>query len=126
MVRSMMCRTSLPQSFWSFALETATRIVNLAPTKKVDKTPYEIWHGEKPKVSYLRVWGCNAYVTRESSDKLEPRGDKVVFVGYPKTIGYYFYNPIENRVFIKRRATFLEKELLSRGIGENHVDLEEI
>ena len=51
---------------------------------------------------------------------------KVVFVGYPKTIGYYFYNPAENRVFIKRKATFLEKELLARGIKENHVDLEEI
>ena len=103
----MMCRPNLPHSFWSFALETATRIVNLAPTKKVDKTPYEIWHGEKPKVSYPRVWGCNAYVTHESSDKLEPRGDKVVFVRYPKTIGYYFYSPTENKVFIKHRATYL-------------------
>ncbi|KAI3784117.1 hypothetical protein L1987_43210 [Smallanthus sonchifolius] len=122
----MMCRTNLPHSFWSFSLETATRIINLAPTKKVDKTPYEIWHGEKPKVSYLRVWGCNAYVTSESTDRLHPHGNKVVFVGYPKTIGYYFYNPAENRVFIKRRATFLEKELLARGIGDNHVDMDEI
>ena len=75
MVRSMMCRTNLPHSFWSFALETATRIVNLAPTKKVDKTPYEIWHGEKPNVSYLRVWGCDAYISHESPNKLDLRGD---------------------------------------------------
>ncbi|KAI3819814.1 hypothetical protein L1987_13666 [Smallanthus sonchifolius] len=126
MVRSMMCRTNLPHSFWSFALETAIRIINIAPTEKVDKTPYEIWHGEKPKVSYLRVWGCDAYVTSESMDKLNPHGDKLFFVGYPKTIGYYFYNHTENRVFTKRKATFLEKELLARGIGENHVDLDEI
>ena len=126
MVRSMMCRTTLPRSFWSYALETAARLVNIAPTKKVDKTPYEIWHGKKPKVSYLKVWGCNAYVTLESSDKLDPRGEKVVFVGYAKKIGYLFYHPTENKIFTKRRGTFLEEELLARGIGENQVDLEEI
>ena len=121
-----MCRTNLPKSFWSYALETAARLVNIAPTKKVDKTPYEIWHGKKPHVSYLKVWGCNAYVTLESSDKLDPRGEKVVFVGYGKKIGYMFYHPTENKIFTKRRGTFLEEELLARGIGDNHVDLEEI
>ncbi|KAJ0522562.1 putative RNA-directed DNA polymerase [Helianthus annuus] len=126
MVRSMMCRTNLPHSFWSYALETATRLVNIAPTKKVEKTPYEMWHGKPPKVSYLRIWGCNAYVTSESSDKLDPRGEKVVFIGYAYPVGYYFYNPAENRVFTKRRGTFLEDELMARGIGDNLVDLEEI
>ncbi|KAD3336791.1 hypothetical protein E3N88_32310 [Mikania micrantha] len=47
MVRSMMSRANLPHSFWSYALETAARIVNMVPTKKVDKTPYELWYGRK-------------------------------------------------------------------------------
>ncbi|GKE69655.1 retrotransposon protein, putative, ty1-copia subclass [Tanacetum coccineum] len=38
------CQTTLPKSFWDYALETAARILNMVPTKKVDKTPYEIWH----------------------------------------------------------------------------------
>ncbi|GJR70929.1 zinc finger, CCHC-type containing protein [Tanacetum coccineum] len=42
MVRSMMSQTTLPKSFWDYALETAARILNMVPTKKVDKTPYEI------------------------------------------------------------------------------------
>ncbi|GJW29671.1 zinc finger, CCHC-type containing protein [Tanacetum coccineum] len=54
MVRSMMSQTTLPKSFWDYALETAARILNMVPTKKVDKTPYEIWHGQAPKLSYLR------------------------------------------------------------------------
>ncbi|GJS31059.1 retrotransposon protein, putative, ty1-copia subclass [Tanacetum coccineum] len=58
MVRSMMSQTTLPKSFWDYALETAARILNMVPTKKVDKTPYEIWHGQAPKLSYLKVWGC--------------------------------------------------------------------
>ncbi|KAD7117932.1 hypothetical protein E3N88_05200 [Mikania micrantha] len=126
MVRSMMCRTNLPHSFWSFALMTAARIVNLAPTKKVNKTPYEIWFGTKPNLSYLRVWGCNAYVTRDSNDKLDPRGEKVVFVGYHNKSGYYFYHPDANLISIKRKGHFLEKEFLDQGTGSNIVDLEEI
>nr|GEV12829.1 hypothetical protein [Tanacetum cinerariifolium] len=43
MVRSMTNRTTLPLSFWDYALESATRILNMVPTKKVDKTPYEFW-----------------------------------------------------------------------------------
>ncbi|GJW22642.1 retrotransposon protein, putative, ty1-copia subclass [Tanacetum coccineum] len=49
MVRSMMSQTTLPKSFWDYALETAARILNMVPSKKVDKTPYEIWHGQAPK-----------------------------------------------------------------------------
>ncbi|GKE54845.1 hypothetical protein Tco_1490001 [Tanacetum coccineum] len=41
MVRSMMNLTTLPLSFWDYALESATRILNMVPTKKVDKIPYE-------------------------------------------------------------------------------------
>ncbi|GJW92205.1 retrotransposon protein, putative, ty1-copia subclass, partial [Tanacetum coccineum] len=42
MVRSMMNLTTLPLSFWDYSLETATRILNMVPTKQVDKTPYEL------------------------------------------------------------------------------------
>nr|GFA35520.1 retrotransposon protein, putative, Ty1-copia subclass [Tanacetum cinerariifolium] len=42
MVRSMMSQTTLPKSFWDYALESVARILNMVSTKKVDKTPYEI------------------------------------------------------------------------------------
>ncbi|GKA02506.1 zinc finger, CCHC-type containing protein [Tanacetum coccineum] len=47
-------------SFWDYALESAACILNMVLTKKVDKTPYEVWHGQAPKQSYLKVWGCEA------------------------------------------------------------------
>ncbi|GJY52571.1 retrotransposon protein, putative, ty1-copia subclass [Tanacetum coccineum] len=34
MVRSMMNQTTLPKSFWDYALEIAARILNMVPTKK--------------------------------------------------------------------------------------------
>ncbi|GJS20113.1 retrotransposon protein, putative, ty1-copia subclass [Tanacetum coccineum] len=55
MVRSMMNLTTLSLSFWDYALESATRILNMVPTKKVDKTPYELWYGKVPNMSYLKV-----------------------------------------------------------------------
>nr|GEX86590.1 hypothetical protein [Tanacetum cinerariifolium] len=116
MVRSMMSQTTLPKSFWDNALETTARILNMVPTKKVDKTPYEIWHGQAPKLSYLKVWGCKAFVKRDTltkPDKLNPRSFKCIFVGYPKEIiGYSFYSSSENKVFVSRIAEFFEYKLL--------------
>ncbi|GKF82198.1 retrotransposon protein, putative, ty1-copia subclass, partial [Tanacetum coccineum] len=40
MVRSMMSQTTLPKSFWDYSLESVARILNMVPTKKVEKTSY--------------------------------------------------------------------------------------
>ena len=82
----MMGFTSLPLSFWDYALETAYMILNNVPSKSVEKIPYEIWTGRKPTLSYLRVWGCLAYVKRFQTDKLSPWSDKCYFIGYPKVV----------------------------------------
>ncbi|KAJ9547457.1 hypothetical protein OSB04_020000 [Centaurea solstitialis] len=114
MVRSMMCRSTLPVSFWRHALEMAAHILNRVPTKSVEKTPYEIWTGKKTKFSFLKIWGCEVYVKRVTSEKLKPKSDKCIFLGYPKTtVGYYFYNPTENKVFVAQNGEFLEDKFLN-------------
>ena len=62
MVLSMMSLTDLPLSFWGYALETVAFTLNRAPSKSVEATPYELWFGKKPKLSFLKVWLCDAYV----------------------------------------------------------------
>ena len=127
MVRSMMSPTDLPFIFWGYALETAAFTLNRVPSKAVEKTPYEMWTGKRPSLSFLKIWGCEAYVKRQVSNKLEPRSDKCLFVGYPKeTKGYYFYNPIENKVFVARNGVFLEREFISKGTSGSKVQLEEV
>ncbi|GJU79998.1 retrotransposon protein, putative, ty1-copia subclass [Tanacetum coccineum] len=102
MVRSMMNLTTLPLSFWDYALESATRILNMVPTKK-------------------------ALVKRDTPDKLEQRSVKCIFIGYPKeTMGYYFYFSPENKIVVARYAEFFEKRLISQEISGRAVDLEEI
>ncbi|GJX73454.1 retrotransposon protein, putative, ty1-copia subclass [Tanacetum coccineum] len=105
MVRSMFNLTTLPLSFWDYALESAVRILNMVPTKKVDKTPYEIWHGKAPNLSYLNVWGCEA-IPKE-------------------TMGYYFYFPPENKVIVARYKDFLERDLISQEFSGRDYDLED-
>ena len=127
MVRSMMSHTVLPDSLWGYALLSAALILNRSPSKAVDKTPYELWKGTVPNLSFIRVWGCEAYVKWRSEDKLGPRSVKTYFIGYPKgTIGHYFYSPIEQRVFVAASATFLEKEFLENAKSDRTFDLSEI
>ncbi|KAL0439316.1 UNVERIFIED_CONTAM: hypothetical protein Slati_2414600 [Sesamum latifolium] len=83
MVRSMMRFTELPLSFRSYALETAAKLLNMAPSKTVAQTPYQIWHGKPASYKYLRVWGSPAYVKRLVGDKLDLRSSLCMFVGYP-------------------------------------------
>ena len=117
MVRSMMSLTDLPLSFWGYALETAAFTLNRAPSKSVETTPYELWFGKKPKLLFLKVWGCDAYVKKLQPDKLEPKSEKCVFIGYPKeTIGYTFYHRSEGKTFVAKFGNFLEKEFLSKEV----------
>ncbi|GJW39701.1 retrotransposon protein, putative, ty1-copia subclass [Tanacetum coccineum] len=84
--------------------QSATRILNMVPTKKVDKTPYELWYGKVPNLSYLKVWGCEALVKRDTPDKLQQ-----IFVK-----------------FVARYAEFFEKNLITKKVRGRPVDLKDI
>ncbi|GJR03671.1 retrotransposon protein, putative, ty1-copia subclass [Tanacetum coccineum] len=86
MVRSMMSLTTLPLSFWDYALESAARILNMVPTKKVDKTPYELWHGKVPNLSYLK-------------DTLR------------KLLGYFLLSNLKNKLVVESEHPIKEESL---------------
>ena len=103
----MMYLTDLPLSFWGYALETAAFTLNRAPSKSVETTPYELWFSKKTKLSFLKVWGCDAYVKTFQHDKLEPKSEKCVFIEYPNEIvGYTFYHRSEGKLFIAKMDPF--------------------
>jgi hypothetical protein len=127
MVRSMMSNITLPKLFWGHALETAAQTINRVSSKSVEKTPYELWFGKVPNMSYLKIWGCEIFVKRPTSDKLGPKADKCFFVGYHKEMkGYYFYYQSENKIIVARHGIFLEKEFLTKESSGSNVILEEI
>ncbi|GKD10907.1 hypothetical protein Tco_1190592 [Tanacetum coccineum] len=127
MVRFIMNLTTLPLSFWDYAQESTTRILNMVPTKKADKKPYELWYGKVLNLSYLKVWGCEALVKRDTPDKLQQRSIKCIFIGYPKeTTGYYFYFPPKNIIVVARYAEFFKKNLINQEVSGRAIDLKEI
>ena len=67
MVRSMMSLTDLPLSFWGYALETAAFTLNRAPSKSVETTPYELWFGKKPKLSFFKSLGLRCLCEKVST-----------------------------------------------------------
>ena len=60
-------------------------------------------------------------------DKLKPKSEKCVFIGYPKeTIGYTFYHRSEGKIFIAKNGSFLETEFLSKEVSGRKVELDEV
>ncbi|KAK0570626.1 hypothetical protein LWI29_004072 [Acer saccharum] len=77
MVRSMLSYSTLPISFWGYALQTAIYILNDVPSKSVPKTPHELWTGRKPSLQHLRIFGCPAHVLKGKTEKMESRSKHV-------------------------------------------------
>ena len=55
MVWSMLSNSNLRESLWDEALKTTMYILNQVPTKVVPKTPFELWKGWKPSLTYARL-----------------------------------------------------------------------
>ena len=127
MVRSMLSYSSLPISFWGYALETATYLLNLIPSKSVSKTPIELWNGRKPSLNHIRIWGAPTHVLRKEPHKLESRTEVCLFIGYPKgTRGGLFYSSSEKKVIVSTNAKFLEEDYVNNFKPKSKVILEEL
>ena len=60
-------------------------------------------------------------------DKLKPKSEKCVFIGYPKeNVGYTFYHRSEGKIFVALNGSFLEKEFLSKEVSGRKVELDEV
>ena len=111
MVRFMLSFSGLPISFWGYALDTATYILNPISSKSVPKTPRELWFGRKPSLEHLHICGCLANVPKVKTNKLEPKSEVCTFVGCPKgNKCWLFYNPREQKVLASTNTVFLEED----------------
>ena len=60
-------------------------------------------------------------------EKLKPKSEKYVFIGYPKeNVGYTFYHRSEGKIFIAENGSFLEKEFLLKEVSGRKVELDEV
>ena len=102
----------MPDYFWAEAVATAVYIMNRTPTAAVHgMTLEEMYTGQKPDISHLKVFGCIAYVhvPDEKRTKLDPKAEKCIFIGYAlHQKGYRCYNPSTRKMQVSKDVVFDE------------------
>ncbi|CAL8138375.1 unnamed protein product [Prunus armeniaca] len=104
MARVMLNSKNLAKHFWAEAVNTACYISNRVFVRSGTKqTPYEIWKGKKPNVSYFKVFGSTCYILRDREHlaKFDSKCDKGIFLGYSTSSRAY-------RVYNCRSRTIIE------------------
>lgn len=124
MTRCMLHGKNLPKKFWADAASTAVFLQNRLPTKAVkDRTPFEAWHGFKPSIIFLKVFGCLcfSYVPQVKRDKLDKKSAPGIFIGYSTVSKAYkvFQTQTETIIF-SRDVYFMENE---DGVGKTQRNL---
>ena len=86
-VRSLLYGSGLPPKYWSAALSHAVYLHNRRVHMVTRRTPFEMWHGKKPNLTHLRVFGSRVYVkkTGDRPAKLDRHAFKGIFIGYTAT-----------------------------------------
>lgn len=94
--RSMRLHAGLPKMFWADAVNTAVYLINRGPSVPLDcKIPEAAWTGKEVNYSFLKVFGCLAYVHVDSAvrTKLDSKSQKCYFIGYGDAeFGYRFWD----------------------------------
>ncbi|GJY94618.1 putative ribonuclease H-like domain-containing protein [Tanacetum coccineum] len=83
--RTMLADSKLPTTFWAKAVSTACYVQNrVLVVKPHNKTPYELFRGLKPALSFMRPFGCHVTIlnTLDNLGKFDGKSDEGFFVGY--------------------------------------------
>jgi hypothetical protein len=112
MARTMLDEYKTPNIFWCEAVNTACHAINhLYLHKKLKKTSYELLTGNKPKVSYFRVFRCKCFILNKKpkTSKFAPKVDENFLLGYGlNEHAYRIFNKTSGRVEIVVDVTFDE------------------
>ncbi|GJU87020.1 retrovirus-related pol polyprotein from transposon TNT 1-94 [Tanacetum coccineum] len=83
--RTMLADSKLPTTFWAEVVNTACYVQNrVLVVKPHNKTPYELFHGRTPTLSFTRPFGCPVTIlnTIDHLGKFDCKADEGFFVGY--------------------------------------------
>ncbi|GJY14180.1 putative ribonuclease H-like domain-containing protein [Tanacetum coccineum] len=83
--RTMLADSKLPTTFWAEVVNTACYVQNrVLVVKPHNKTPYELFHGRTPTLSFMRPFGCPVTILNiiDHLGKFDGKADEGFFVGY--------------------------------------------
>lgn len=122
--RTLLFHAFLPPSYWFYALETATYLLNILPSKVLNNnTPAFTLFGRTPSYDHIRVFGCLCFpnLSATAPNKLSPRSTPCVFLGYPvEHRGYRCLDLRTYKIIISRHVVFEETTFLFRDLAKFH------
>ncbi|GJQ96469.1 ribonuclease H-like domain-containing protein [Tanacetum coccineum] len=77
--KTMLADSKLPTTFWAEAVSTACYVQNrVLVVKPHNKTPYELFRGFKPALSFMKPFGCHVTIlnTLDSLGKFDGKSDE--------------------------------------------------
>ncbi|GKA04003.1 putative ribonuclease H-like domain-containing protein [Tanacetum coccineum] len=112
--RTMLADSKLPTTFWAEVVSTACYVQNkVLVVKPHNKTPYELFRGFKPALSFMRPFGCHVTIlnTLDSLGKFDGKSDEGFFVGYSlSSKAFRVYNTRTRMVEENLHIGFLENK----------------
>src|SRR5258705_12590830 len=105
MCRCMLLDAGLDKKYWGEVILTATYLQNRLPSRSVEKTPYELFHGHKPDLRGIRVFGSKVYahIPKQKRRKLDDVAREGILMGYEDTKkGYRKLDPVTEEVWVER------------------------
>ena len=94
--RALLFQSGLPKQLWTYAVAHAVFLINRLPNKALEgKIPFEKLYGKLPDLSFLKIFGCQCFVSTllANCKKLDPRAKKGVYLGHRARVkGYLFYD----------------------------------
>ncbi|GJS30943.1 ribonuclease H-like domain-containing protein [Tanacetum coccineum] len=119
--RTMLADSKLPTTFWAEAVNTACYVYNrVIIVKPHNKTPYELFRGRTPALSFMRPFGCHVTIlnTFDHLGKFDGKSDDGFFVGYSLTSkAFRVYNIRTRKVDENLHIRFLENKPIITGDG---------
>jgi hypothetical protein len=109
--RTMRAYAGLPPNRWDEFILTANYLCMRVPTKSLNnKTPYEVYHGDKPDLANLREIGSCAFVLilNKHNPKVFQRSEECGLIGYGKdSKSYRCYHRATHKVFVMKRSEIM-------------------
>nr|GEW84174.1 ribonuclease H-like domain-containing protein [Tanacetum cinerariifolium] len=114
-VRTMLADSKLPTTFWAEVVDTACYVQNrVLVIKPHNKTPYELFLGRKPALSFMRPFGCFVTIlkTLDHLGKFNGKANEGFFVEYiTNSKAFKVFNSRTMIVEETLHITFLENKL---------------
>nr|GFA03842.1 hypothetical protein [Tanacetum cinerariifolium] len=112
--RTMLADSKLPTIFWAKAANTTCYVQNRAlVVKPHNKTPYELFRGKTPALSFMRPFGCYVTIlnTLDHLGKFNGKANECYFVGYSmNSKAFRVYTISTRRVEKNLHIEFLENK----------------